>query len=157
MYTLDEILEQEKTLQFTSFSSETAWDLGSLFVEKSRNEKLAITIDIRRNGHQLFHYSFEGTSPDNDDWVRRKINLVNRFGHSSLYIGTDLKDSGQTIEEKYLVSESEFAPHGGCFPILLKGTGPIGTITVSGLAQEEDHRVVTEVIGTYLKLHRGGM
>ncbi|MBB6481498.1 heme-degrading domain-containing protein [Spirochaeta isovalerica] len=151
MYTLKDILEQENTLQFESFSSETAWELGTMLVEKGRKDNLAITIDITRNGHQLFHYSFEGTSADNDNWVRRKTNLVNRFGHSSLYIGTQLKERGQTIEETYMIPEAQFAPHGGCFPIFLKGTGSVGTITVSGLAQEEDHRVVVETIASYLK------
>lgn len=32
-----------------------------------------------------------------------------------------------------------------------KGTGLVGTITVSGLAQEEDHRLVVETIRTYLQ------
>ena len=152
MYSIKELTDQEKTLQFTAFNSETAWEIGSMLVEKGRKEQLAITIDITLNRHQLFHYSFQGTSADNDFWVQRKTNLVYRFGHSSLYMGTVLRESGKTLEEKYLISDSEYAPHGGCFPIILKGTGPVGTITVSGLAQEEDHRVVVEVIESYISL-----
>ncbi|MBN2657270.1 MAG: heme-degrading domain-containing protein [Spirochaetales bacterium] len=151
MYTINEIQEQEKSLRFNYFSSETAWEIGSMLVEKGRKENLSITIDISRNGHQLFHYSFDGTSADNDNWVRRKTNLVNRFGRSSLLIGKELKESGKTLEEKYMIAEADFAPHGGCFPIYLKGTGPVGTITVSGLAQEEDHRAVVETIESYLR------
>jgi len=103
------------------------------------------------NGHQLFHYSFPGTSPDNDEWVKRKINTVTRFGHSSFYMGQYLKSLGKTIEEVFLVPESLFAAHGGCFPIILKGSGVVGTITVSGLAQEEDHQLVVDVIEEYLQ------
>ena len=50
-----------------------------------------------------------------------------------------------------MVSEAEYAPHGGCFPVFIKGSGLIGTITVSGLAQEDDHQLLVDVIRDYLK------
>ncbi len=37
------------------------------------------------------------------------------------------------------VHEEEYAFHGGSFPIIVKGTGLVGTLTISGLAQELDH------------------
>jgi uncharacterized protein (UPF0303 family) len=76
---------------------------------------------------------------------------VYRFGHSSFYIGQLLKSKGKRLEDAYLISESLYAPHGGCFPIILKGAGVIGTITVSGLAQEDDHQLVIHAIREYLK------
>jgi len=151
MNELEKLLKQEETLQFSSFSSETAWEIGQIFVKKGQKRKLSITLDICMNGHQLFHYSFPGTSPDNDEWVKRKINTVTRFGHSSFYMGQYLKSLGKTIDEVFLVPESLFAAHGGCFPIILKGSGVVGTITVSGLAQEEDHQLVVDVIEEYLQ------
>ena len=151
MNLLDKLLKQENTLQFTSFSSETAWELGQIFVKKGQEDNLSITIDISMNVHQLFHYSFSGTSPDNDEWVKRKIKTVMRFGHSSFYMGQHLKSKGKTIEDAYLVPESEFAAHGGCFPLIIKGSGVVGTITVSGLAQEDDHQLVIDVIGEFLQ------
>ena len=151
MELLETLLKQEKDLQFSSFSSEDAWEIGQVFVKKGLNRKLAITIDITVNHHQLFHYSFTGTSPDNDNWIKRKINVVNRFFHSSYYMGRELDADGVSLEEKYLLSSMDYATHGGCFPIILKGTGVVGTITVSGLAQEDDHQLVVEVIGEYLR------
>jgi uncharacterized protein (UPF0303 family) len=61
-----------------------------------------------------------------------------------------LKSKGKTLEQSYLVSESDYAPHGGCFPIIVKNTGIVGTVTVSGLPQEEDHKLVVEAIRKYL-------
>ena len=81
---------------------------------------------------------------------KTKVRLVYRFGHSSFYIGQLLKSKGKRIEEAYLVSESEYAPHGGCFPVIVKGTGMVGTVTVSGLPQEEDHKLVIHAIRAYL-------
>lgn len=147
---LKQLLQEEQELQFTRFNEEVAWELGGQLVEMARNRNLPVTIDITRGSHQLFHAALRGTSPDNDEWVKRKVRLVYRFGHSSFYIGQLLKSKGKTIEQSYLVSESEYAPHGGCFPVIVKGTGIVGTITVSGLPQEEDHKLVVEALRNYL-------
>lgn len=147
---LKNLLQEEQDLQFTHFNEVTAWQLGSQMVEYAMRENLSITIDIMRGQHQLFHYSMPGTSADNDEWVKRKTRLVNRFGHSSFYMGQLLKSKGKSIEESYLIPESEFAAHGGCFPIIIKSTGVVGTITVSGLPQEEDHKIVTQSIRAFL-------
>lgn len=147
---LRELLQEEQDLQFTKFNAATAWQIGSQLVERSVRDNLPVTIDITRGDHQLFHASLHGTSPDNDEWVKRKVRLVNRFGHSSFYMGQMLKSKGERIEEAYFVSESEYAPHGGCFPVIVKGTGMVGTITVSGLPQDEDHKLVVQAIRDYL-------
>ena len=147
---MKELVLEEKELQFTSFNEDTAWQIGSWLVEHATSKNLPITIDITRGEHQLFHASRPGTSVDNDEWVKRKVRLVYRFGHSSFYIGQLLKSNGKRIEDMYLLPESEYAPHGGCFPVIIKGTGVIGTITVSGLAQEDDHKLVVQAIRNYL-------
>ena len=147
---LKNLLKEESELQFSSFNEETAWQIGNRLVERAARENLPVTIDIMRGEQQLFHASRPGTSADNDEWVKRKVRLVYRFAHSSFYMGQLLKSIGKTIEEAFLIPEREYAPHGGCFPIIIKGTGMVGAITVSGLAQEEDHRIVVETIREYL-------
>ncbi len=147
---LQNLLKEEEDLQFPHFNEDTAWEIGSWLVDYAKTQNLPITIDIMRGTQQVFHASRPGASADNDEWVKRKVRLVYRFGHSSFYIGQMLKSKGKTIEQNSLLSESEYAPHGGCFPVLVKGTGMVGTITVSGLPQEEDHRLVVLAIQTYL-------
>ena len=147
---LTTLLQEEQELQFTRFNETTAWQIGTQMVERAMRENLPITIDITRGQHQLFHASMPGTALDNDEWVKRKVRLVNRFGHSSFYMGQILKSKGKRIEESYLIPESEYAAHGGCFPIIVKGTGMAGTVTVSGLPQEEDHKFVVESIRSFL-------
>ena len=144
--------KQEAELQFSEFTSETALKIGLNLVDKAKMGIKKITIDITRNGHQLFHYSFDGTSPDNDQWVIRKNRVVNRFNKSSFLVGASLLNMGKTLEEKWNISSSDYAPHGGAFPIIIKNVGVIGTITVSGLTQEEDHNMVVSVIRESLEL-----
>ncbi len=147
---LTKLLQEEHDLQFMTFNELTAWKLGSQLVELATDKGLAVTIDITRGEHQLFHASLPGTSADNDEWVKRKVRLVYRFGHSSFYMGQLLKSKGKRIEDSYLIPESLYAPHGGCFPVIVKGTGMVGTVTVSGLPQEEDHQLVVQAIREFL-------
>jgi uncharacterized protein (UPF0303 family) len=147
---LQHLLDQEHELQFSKFNEEIAWQIGSRMVDQGMKDGLPITVDITRGDHQLFHASLSGTSVDNDEWVKRKVRLAYRFGHSSFYMGQLLKSKGKSIEKAYLLSEKDYAPHGGCFPVIVKGTGMVGTITVSGLPQEEDHKLVVQSIRNYL-------
>lgn len=149
-YQLDKLIEQEGSLQFTRFDEDTAWQLGCAFVAKAQADKLGITIDISTKDKVLFHYSCKGTNPDNDQWVLRKKHAVNRFGHSSMYLGVKLRELSLTLEQKYMVSEREYSAHGGCFPVTVRGVGIVGTVTVSGLTQEDDHGLVVEVLRAFL-------
>jgi uncharacterized protein (UPF0303 family) len=148
---LKELLLEEEELQFTKFNADVAWQLGSDLAARARTENLSITIDIAQGSRQLFHFSRPGTSADNDEWIKRKIRIVHRFGHSSLYMGELLRSKGKLMEDAFMISEKEYAAHGGCFPIIIRGSGVIGTITVSGLAQEDDHQVVVDTLRNYLK------
>ena len=148
---IEELKQQEQELQFASFSNEDAVTIGLDLYRMAKERNLPITIDITRNGQQLFHLAMPGTSADNDQWIIRKCRLANRFQMSSLRMSMELREMGMTLEERYEVSHYEFAAHGGCFPILIKDTGMIGTITVSGLASEEDHALVVEAVRNFLK------
>ena len=142
--------KQEERLQFTHFSNEDALQLGLLFVDKCKADDLPVAIDITVNGHQLFKYAMAGAAIGNDEWIRRKINVVKWKQTSSLLVGTLLEQAGTDVEKKYAVSKADYAAIGGCFPIRLRGTGVIGTVCVSGLQHEKDHLLVVEVLSAYL-------
>jgi endoglucanase len=93
----------------------------------------------------------EGTSSDQADWIRRKNNLVNRTGHSSFYIHTEVKNNGGDHDAIPTLDPREYAAHGGAFPLTVRGAGMVGTITVSGLPGPEDHALVVAALKSYLK------
>src|SRR5262245_30571652 len=103
---LKQLLDEEQELQFARFNEETVWYIGSRMVEQCVQDRLPVAIDITRGDRQMFHASLSGASADNDEWVKRKVRLVYRFGHSSFYIGQMLKSKGKRIEEAYLISEN---------------------------------------------------
>lgn len=148
--TLAELLSEEETIQFSAFDNLLAWRIGSRLVALATEQGLPVTIDITRNGQQLFHAALPGTSADNDEWIKRKNRVVNRFGHSSLYIGMRYRSQGTTFEEKSRLDLNKYAAHGGAFPIIIVGVGVVGTVTVSGLAQEDDHRLVVSALREFV-------
>ena len=148
---IERIGRQEERLRFRSFDANTAWALGSRFRAVAESRGLAIAIDIQVNGHTLFFTAMPGATPDNTDWIRRKRNVVRRFHRSSYAIGLELRKERKTLAETISVDARDYAPHGGCFPIKLHGTGCIGTITVSGLPQREDHALIVEVLAEFLE------
>ncbi len=148
--TLDELAAQESTLVFDRFDEDTAWELGVALREAARSAGLPIAISIRRNGQRLFHAALPGASADNDGWLERKSAVVDRYGHSSLYVGEEFRAAGKTFEDSSRLEPSRFAAHGGAFPVIVRGVGCVGTIAVSGLPQREDHRLVVETLEAFL-------
>jgi uncharacterized protein (UPF0303 family) len=145
------IEEQEQRLVLPHFDNDDAWRLGTVLVELARARSAPVTIDIRRNGQQLFHVALPGTSADNDAWIERKVRTVTRFGHASYLVGLRFTAKGTTFEASSRLDPDTYAAHGGAFPLTLAGTGPVGTVTVSGLPQAEDHALVVAALETYLE------
>ncbi len=140
------IATQERELQFTKFDEDAAWRLGTRLRELAVAKKFSVVIDVRRFGQPLYYCALAGTTPDNPEWVRRKSNVVARFHRSSYAIGLELQQSGSTLAEKQGLPLSDYAVHGGSFPIRVTGSGVIGSVTVSGVPQRSDHELVIEAL-----------
>ena len=152
---LTTIARQEAKLHLPHFDHDTAWRLGLSLRELAVARNQSIVIDIHRFGqpHQpLFYTALSGTTPDNPRWVQRKSNVVARFHRSSYAIGLMLAQDNRTFAERYSLPDADYAAHGGSFPLHVDGAGIIGSITVSGLPQREDHNLVVEAL--CLELHR---
>ena len=147
---LETLAQQEKELQFAAFDSDTALALGLKVIELARQQGKAITVNITVNGKVLFHHAMQGASADQADWIRRKNNVVARFGRCSFYIGIDHKHRGVAFDEIKYLDPLDYAANGGAFPITIKDTGIIGTVTVSGMRQAEDHAMVVEALRAVL-------
>ena len=142
--------EQQRRLVFRRFSNTDAWELGSLLVTLGTERGLPIAIDIQRHGQLLFHAALEGSAPDNDGWIQRKVNVVNRYYASSYLVGRKMAAFGRELDESAGVYPIDVAPHGGAFPIQIVDVGVVGSVTVSGLPQEADHALVVEALTEFL-------
>jgi len=147
---LAELFAQEERLRFSTFDHETAWRLGVQLTEAARARGLGVTVSVRRGTQRLFHAALPGTSADNDAWIERKSRVVDRYGHSSYLVGTRFRVEGSTFEESSRLDPDLYAAHGGVFPIIIDGVGPVGTVGVSGLPQADDHAFVVEQLEIFL-------
>ncbi|HEV2274452.1 MAG TPA: heme-degrading domain-containing protein [Acidobacteriaceae bacterium] len=143
---LARIALQEQTLVLSRFDEEVAWRIGLQLRELAIARQYTLAIDVRRFGQVLFFSAVGGATPNNADWVRRKSNLVARFFRSSYGLGLELQEKNTDLEARYGLPFSEFAAHGGCFPIAVAGAGVVGSVAVSGLPQRADHELVVEVL-----------
>ena len=137
---------QEKALVLPHLDNDVAWRIGTTLRDLAIQRKCAVAIDVRRFGYPLFYCALEGTSPANSDWVRRKGNVVAHFLRSSYSIGLDLRQQKTDLLEKHGLPFSDYAAHGGSFPIRVEHAGVIGSVTVSGLPQRDDHELVVEAL-----------
>jgi uncharacterized protein (UPF0303 family) len=149
-FTLAELAAQEDELQFATFTNDDAWELGTALVAAARRQQAPVAIDISRNHHQLFHAALPGATPDNAAWIQRKTRVVDRFGHSTLYMRQSSIERGTTFEAEFGLDPDRYAAHGGGFPILVRSVGPIGVVVVSGLPQLDDHRMVVAALRAQL-------
>ncbi|SFF47087.1 Uncharacterized protein, UPF0303 family [Paenibacillus algorifonticola] len=144
------IAKQEMLLQFDKFSHDMGIEIGLLLLSKARSEGKSIAVDISKCGQQIFHAALEGTTVDNDEWLRKKKNTVYRLNQSTLGIQLKLKKQGVTLEEALHLSPVDYVAAGGGFPIKVRGVGFIGAIAVTGTSEVDEHELITSCLSTYL-------
>jgi uncharacterized protein (UPF0303 family) len=149
---LARIRYQEERLCFPDFNPGTAWEIGSYLRRRAIELQAPMAFDIQLGDHLLFHCALPGTTPMNADWMRRKRNTVHRFHRSSYAMGLQLEFEKTTLQAKLDLPMRDYATHGGCFPLMVAGTGFVGTITASGLPQRKDHALVVEAIAVHLNI-----
>jgi uncharacterized protein (UPF0303 family) len=152
---LARIALQERQLQFPAFSKDAAWRLGCHLRDLAVQRGLGVVVDIRRPMQPLFYAALQGTTADHADWIRRKSNVTLRFQRSSYAMGLELEQKAATLLDRYGLSITDYATHGGSFPIRVRHAGFVGAVTVSGLPQRADHELVVEGICAALGVDYG--
>lgn len=151
LQSLIERLENEvSALHLNSFNQADALGLGLLLVDLAKERNLPVAIDIRRHEHVLLHVSLPGATADNDIRIQRKSRTTERYAEPSLLVGLKGRIGGGRLEDNGWFDETRYASHGGAFPIFVKNTGQVATVTVSGLPQKADHDLVVEALTSFL-------
>ncbi|HTV23690.1 MAG TPA: heme-degrading domain-containing protein [Polyangiaceae bacterium] len=148
---LERIALQEQRLQFDRFDAEVAWKIGSALRTAALEQGKSVAIDITLAGAPLFYSAMPGTTPNNGEWIRRKKNVLQRFHKSTYAVGLEYQRNDTTLEARTGAPLVDFVTAGGCFPIRIKGSAAVlGSITVSGLPERQDHELVVRVLAQHL-------
>jgi uncharacterized protein (UPF0303 family) len=152
--TPQELLDQERRLALPSCSEDDALDLGRWLLETATERSLPVTIEVWRGARLVFRAARPGTNAHNDLYLAGKRRVVEHFGHSSFYERQRHVAAGTTFADATSLHFPEYAPHGGGFPLIVAGTGPVGVVLVSGLPQEQDHALIVEALDAHLASRR---
>lgn len=143
---IERIRREQEELVFAAFDEETAWETGKRLRQTALENGYAVAISVTLNRRRLFACAMAGTTPINDEWIRRKENTVYKFFKSSYEMSLYMKLKGDSIGPRYGLEDGLYAAAGGAVPVCVKGAGIVGTVTVSGLAEHEDHALVVSVL-----------
>ena len=134
----DMCAEQEEKFQFERFSRRDALNIGLKLIENAEKQAQPVAVEITVNGLVVFRYFMEGSKPESELWLARKLRMF-----------AEMEAAGQTFADRKLCGDDYAA--GGGFPIALRGTGVIGSICVSGFDDHlDDHQLVINTLAEYL-------
>ena len=126
------------SLTLPRFAEAEALALGRILTDLGAG--LTIVINIRTPDRTLFHAALPGSGPINDRWIRRKSATALLFQEASLAVGVRTRAKGESLA-KFGLPVEDYAEQGGAVPIRVAGAGVVAVVTVSGLAQVDDHNL----------------
>ena len=148
-FTGEGLLEEEKILKLPTFTNSDAIEIGQIAVTLGSQRNLPIAIEVRISEWIVFHASLEGSKPENDWWINRKVAVVMLKQHSTMYERVSAEERGVDWHKENNVQDETHAIHGGALP-LITDEGFKGILIISGLPQVEDHLFAVEVLTEFL-------
>ena len=144
-----QLLNEEQILKLPSLSNNDAIEIGQIAVTLGSHRKLPIAIEARIGDWVVFHASLEGSKPENDWWINRKVEVVVLNQHSTMFERVSAEERGVDWHKENGVTDETHAIHGGAIP-LITAEGFKGILIISGLPQVEDHLLAVEVLTEFL-------
>ena len=144
-----QLLEEEQILKLPSLTNSDAIEIGEIATTLGNQRSISIAIQVRIGDWIVFHASLEGSKPENDWWINRKVAVVKLKHHSTMYERVSAEERGVNWHEENKVQDETHAIHGGALP-LFTDEGFKGILIISGLPQVEDHVLAVEVLTEFL-------
>ena len=148
-FTAKQLLEEESLLQLPSLSNLDAVEIGQIATTLGKQRGVPITVQVRIGDWVVFHACLEGSKPENDWWVSRKVAVVLLKHHSTMYERVSAEERGVDWHKENNLRDETHAIHGGALP-LITNEGFKGILIISGLPQVEDHLFAVEVLTEFL-------
>jgi uncharacterized protein (UPF0303 family) len=143
------LLEEEQILKLPSLTNSDAFIIGEIASALGNQKRFPITVQVRIGDWVVYHASLEGSKPENDWWINRKVAVVMLKQHSTMYERVSAEERGVDWHKENNLQDETHAIHGGALP-LITDEGFKGIFVVSGLPQVEDHLFAVEVLTEFL-------
>jgi len=143
------LLEEEAVLKLSSLTNTDALEIGEIAATLGKQRKLPIAIEVRIGDWIVFHASLEGSKPENDRWINRKVSVVMLKHHSTMFERVSAEERGIDWHKENGVTDETHAIHGGALPLITQ-SGLAGILIISGLPQVDDHLFAVEVLTEFL-------
>ena len=144
-----QLLDEEQILKLPSLTNNDAIEIGQIAINLGDQRKLPTAIEIRIGEWIVFHASLEGSKPENDWWINRKVAVVALNQHSTMFERVSAEERGVDWYKENGVTDETHAIHGGALPLITE-EGFKGMLIISGLPQVEDHLLAVEVLTEFL-------
>jgi uncharacterized protein (UPF0303 family) len=144
-----QLLTEEQVLKLPALTNNDAIEIGQIAVIIGAQRKLPIAIEVRIGDWIVFHASLQGSKPENDWWINRKVAVVKLKQHSTMYERVSAEERGVDWHKENNLQDETHAIHGGAIP-LITDEGFKGILIISGLPQVEDHLFAVEVLTEFL-------
>ena len=144
-----QLLEEEIILKLPSLTNSDAVEIGEIATTLGKQRKLPIAIEVRIGEWIVYHASLNGSKPENDWWINRKVAVVMLKQHSTMYERVSAEERGVDWHKENNLQNETHAIHGGALA-LMTDEGFKGIFIVSGLPQVEDHLFAVEVLTEFL-------
>jgi uncharacterized protein (UPF0303 family) len=144
-----QLLTEEQVLKLPALTNNDAIEIGQIAVIIGAQRKLPIAIEVRIGDWIVFHASLQGSKPENDWWINRKVAVVKLKQHSTMYERVSAEERGVDWHKENNLQDETHAIHGGAIP-LITDEGFKGILIISGLPQVEDHMFAVEVLTEFL-------
>ena len=148
-FTANQLLEEEFDLHLPSLTKSDAVEIGEIATTLGNKRNVPIAIQVRIGDWIVFHASLQGSKPENDWWINRKVAVVMLKQHSTMYERVSAEERGVDWHKENNLQDETHAIHGGALP-LITDEGFKGILIVSGLPQVEDHLFAVEVLTEFL-------
>jgi uncharacterized protein (UPF0303 family) len=145
-----EIEQQERELVFPAFAEDDARLLGEAAVAEIAARGITLAVDVVLGETLVFRASLGGGMARADHWLPRKGAVTRLTGESSLLVRYRNDAAGTSFADRTDVDHADFAAYGGAFPIVVTGSGLVGTITTSGAEDTVDHEVAVAAVRRFL-------
>ena len=148
-FSSEQLLEEDLILNLNSLTNSDAVEIGEIATTLGNQRRLPITIEVRIGDWIVFHASLEGSKPENDWWINRKVAVVLLKQHSTMYERISTEERGVDWHKENNLKDETHAIHGGALP-LITDEGFKGILAISGLPQVEDHLFAVDVLSEFL-------